>query len=92
MPRRTKKAAIKRMQSNTRLAEIIQIEPRIRFFIKQAVLLQDPSPFESRIAIYVSMRNSLYNKVGWEAEKPSIRTSEDYDVVLDTILDLLDLA
>ena len=88
MSRWSKKAAIARMQSNTRLSEIIQIDPRIQYFIDQAVRYKFTSPYEP-IWIYHILRNNIQNLVGFHAALPELRNSADYLIIIDTLDDLL---
>ena len=48
--------------------------------------------YQNRIASYVHTLYQFKDLVGWYVVPPSIRTSDDYDTVLNTILDLLNLA
>ena len=89
MSRWSKKAAITRMQSNTRLAEITQIDPRIQYFIDQAVRYKTTSPHDP-LWVYQTLRNNIQNWVGLHAELAELRNVDDYFIVIDTIDDLLD--
>lgn len=88
MPPWSKKAAIKRMNSNNRLQEILEIEPRLKAVLQEAADCQNQNGYD-RIRKYSALRNSLYTLVGWKAEKPGIRSQEDYTLMIRTIDDLL---
>lgn len=89
MSRWTKKAAIARMQSNIRLAEITRIDPRIQFFIDQAIHYKFTSPYDP-LWVYQTLRNNIQNWVGLHAELPELRNADDYYIVIDALDDLLD--
>lgn len=88
MSRWTKKAAIARLQSNLRLSEILQIEPRIQRYIDDAVRQENTTSY-NRITTYTYLRDRLYHLVGWHATEPALHTSQAYDTVLNVIIDLL---
>lgn len=84
----TKEAAVAKMQANTVLAEVIRIEPRIQAVINQALSVT-PYRGYSRVKTYYRLKRQAYYLVGFEAEKPELRTSTYFDAVVGTIDDLL---
>jgi hypothetical protein len=62
MPRWTKKAAIARINSNQRLAEIFQIAPPVKRLFNRVIRLNTTVPFRNRFALYEWMENKLYNQ------------------------------
>ena len=88
MTRWTRKSAYQRMLSNTRIQEILLLEPRLLEFLIQAHTQKTGDSY-NRIQTYVELRNAVIPLVGWYAEHPDLRTSSDYMVVIETISDLL---
>jgi hypothetical protein len=88
MARWTKKDAIKRMMENERLQEILRVEPRLWSVVSDAAI-QRRSRTYHRIRTYLALRNRVIPLVGWYAEREELRTSDHYQLVIDTIVDLL---
>jgi len=88
MTRWTRKAAYHRMLSNTRLQEILLTEPRLLPILIEAHT-QKTGPDYDRIVTYIRLRNQAVHLVGYFAENPGLRTSFDYDIVIQTLIDLL---
>lgn len=88
MPKWTKKAAIERMEANQLLQEILGIEPRLVPIIEEAKNQQRTRGY-IRVQKYVELRTRASLLVGSTAEKIELRTSAHYDVVIQTIGDLL---
>lgn len=88
MPIWSKNAALSRMKTNARLAEILRLEPRLEPIIRAAAQRSN-GPGYDRIWAYRDLRDQSFSLVGWHAAHPDLRTMEDYDVVIRTIDDLL---
>jgi hypothetical protein len=84
----SKKSAIERMQNNLALQNILKIEPRLVPIITDAV--NQKNGFEyNRVSTYIELRNKAAQLVGWSGENTQLKNCESYDVVIDTIDDLL---
>ena len=88
MPPWTKQRAIQRFRRNARLKQILNIEPRLREILTHA-LLQKHNRRYNRILTYIRLRNKAIPLVGRQAEQESLRSSNDYLLVITTIMDLL---
>ena len=88
MSRWTKVGAVRRMQGNRRLQELLQVEPELGAVL-QAAVTQRRGPGYSRVQRYVALRNAAIPLVGWHARVASLRTSADYLLVVHTLMDLL---
>jgi hypothetical protein len=88
MPRWTKKGAVRRMRENEKLQEILRIEPRLWPIINEAVAQRRNKTYQ-RVRMYIALRNRVVPLVGWYAEREELRTTEQYRLVIDTIVDLL---
>jgi hypothetical protein len=77
-----------------RLQEILQAEPRLQppavlsRLLEQAIL-QEASPSYDRILTYNRLRSQILPLVGFDAAHPDLRNSADYQLVIETLLDLL---
>jgi hypothetical protein len=88
MPNWTKKAALSRMQTNARLADILHLEPRLEPIINYAAQCQNEIGYD-RFVTFWTLRNQSVALVGWHAELPELRSTEDYEVIIRTLDDLL---
>jgi hypothetical protein len=84
----TKQAAIVRMTNNPLLEEVLRIESRLRPIIEEAKSQRKTIGY-NRIRRYIELRNRVIPLVGDLAENGLLRKRECYDVVRDTIDDLL---
>ena len=71
-----------------RLAEILSAEPRLQPILDQAAG-QKPDSHYDRILTYTHLRKQIVHLVGWHAKHPALRNSADYQLVLETIINLL---
>jgi hypothetical protein len=88
MARWTKKAAISRMENNSLLQQALDLEPKLKPIIEEARDQRNKRGYD-RIRKYIELRNRTSKFVGWLAEDEKLRTTEFYDVVRETIDDLL---
>lgn len=88
MSKWSKKRAIERMERNHTLQEILKTEPRLLPILDQAKAQQGGKGYD-RIAVYTNLRNQAAGLVGSLAEKEAVRASVHYDIVIQTIADLL---
>lgn len=84
----TKKDAVSRMYNNEPLKEILKIEPRLQGIIKEAEAQRNTSGY-NRLQKYVELKNKISSLVGWLAENEKLKSSNSYDIVMETITDLL---
>jgi putative transposase len=70
------------------LQEILRVEPRLWSVVNDAAT-QRRSRTYHRIRTYLALRNRVIPLVGWHAEREELRTSDHYQIVIDTIVDLL---
>ena len=82
--------SIGNIQFDHRISEIIQIEPRIEDILDRA-LFTEVTPEYDRIHSYYSLRKELEPLLGWYAEHPALRNSGDYQLIIETLMDLLPL-
>ena len=73
---------------DTRVREICQIEPRIQAVLERAIF-SEITPQYDRIRSYHALRGELDPLLGWHAEHPALRNSGDYQLILETLIDLL---
>ena len=71
-----------------RLSEILSAEPRLQPILDQAIHPQT-GPRYDRILAYIQLRNRIVPLVGWHAAHPDLRNSGDYQLILETIINLL---
>jgi hypothetical protein len=74
--------------ADPRLGEILAAEPRLQPILDQA-LHQETGPRYDRILAYIHLRNQITHLVGWHAAHLDLRNSGDYQLVLETIINLL---
>jgi hypothetical protein len=80
--------ALDRLKTEYRLQEILQAEPRLQPILEQAIF-QETSASYDRILTYNRLRNQILPLVGFDAAHPDLRNSADYQLVIETLLDLL---
>lgn len=85
-----KTAALARMKANVRLAEILAIEPALQVCIDIA-RDQHNVPGYSRPQVHRSLYDSILSLVGPKAKEPQVRSAADFEVVMNTIGELLPL-
>lgn len=71
-----------------RMREILEAEPRLRPILDQAIN-QETGPKYDRIRTYFRLRSQIVQLVGWHAEHPNLRNSADYQLVIETLINLL---
>jgi hypothetical protein len=71
-----------------RLIEIFEIEPRLIPIIEKA-LNQPANPNYDRIRVYHHIRLAIQPFVGLQAEQLALRNSADYQLVIESLLNLL---
>jgi hypothetical protein len=69
------------------LQQIIRIEPRIAEMLN--ALKPSRKHFRKRLEQYYEVKRKLSKPVGWQAEQFALRTSQAYDVILDTVIEKL---
>ena len=84
----TKKSAIHRLETNPRLQQILFLEPRLKPVLDLAACCTRTDHYD-RIRTYIHLRNQAIPLVGWHADHPDLRNSTDYQLIVDTIADLL---
>jgi len=80
--------ALDRLKTEYRLQEILQAEPRLQPILEQAIF-QEASPSYDRILTYNHLSSQILPLVGFQASHPDLRNSADYQLVIETLLDLL---
>ena len=80
----TKEEAIARMEADPLVAESVRIEPRLVPIINEA-RAQLAYEGYSRVRTYNALKARAYGLVGYEAERPELRTTQHYDAVLGAI-------
>lgn len=71
-----------------RLVEIFETEPRLVPIFEKA-LNQPVEPNYDRIRVYQRIRQAIQPYVGLQAEQQALRNSADYQLVIETLLNLL---
>jgi hypothetical protein len=71
-----------------RLREILAAEPRLQPILDQATH-HETGPRYDRILAYNHLRSQITPLVGWYAAHPDLRNSGDYQLVIETIINLL---
>jgi hypothetical protein len=84
----SKKAAIERMNSNQELQNIMQLEPGLKSVIEEAQAQRNVKGY-NRIRQYTELKGKIAFFVGNLATKENLRSTEVYEVVRNTIDDLL---
>jgi hypothetical protein len=74
--------------SANRLYTILQLEPRIDEILSRAAFLEI-TPTYNRLRAYHQYRVQLEPLIGWHAENPSLRTADDYQLILHALFTLL---
>ena len=74
-----------------RFEEICEIEPGIAFLYETAkgYHANADEDFCANRVWYGGMKRILINLVGWEAVRPELRSSEDYNIAYDTVYEAL---
>jgi len=85
---RSKIQIIRDMANNRRLQEILNIEPRLAAILEEAKGIRR-NPEYDRIRTYIRLRNQVIPLVGWFAAQEALHNSSDYNLVINTIVDLL---
>ena len=88
MSGRSKIQAIRDMVNNKRLQEILEIEPLLALTLEEAMAIRR-NPEYDRVRTYIRLRNQVVPLVGWFAAQEALHNSGDYQLVIDTIMDLL---
>lgn len=83
----TKKGAIKRMEDNALLQELMVHVPEVRAIIQEAVEQRNVEGYH-RIRTYARLRDRAAAYVGW-GSRGQYREPRHYDAVVLTIADLL---
>ncbi len=86
--KRSKAAAIRRMQNNALLHRVLEIEPRLKPLV-EAAKKQKNEPGYNRIHAYERLKQQAETLVGWQVKNPQLKTSKSFDAVVRTIGDLL---
>jgi len=73
---------------DVRLIEIFETEPRLIPIFEKA-LNQPVEPNYDRIRVYQCIRQAIQPYVGLQAEQQALRNSADYQLVIETLLNLL---
>ncbi len=84
----TKQDALQRLNENKKLQKIIKIEPRVSEIISDVLKLKNCQGY-NRDEGYRHFKSRAKQLVGDYAEKDKVGDSESYDVVIQTIADLL---
>jgi hypothetical protein len=80
----TKEEAIDRVEADQLVAESVRMEPRLLPLINEARAQQAYEGY-SRVRTYYALKARAYALVGYEAERPELRTPRHYDAVLGAI-------
>jgi hypothetical protein len=75
---------------NQRLLEIFDLEPRLRDIFDNAYHTPTTADYD-RIHTYYLLKRQIVPLVGWRSHHPALQNSADYQLVLETLLDLLPL-
>ncbi|HLO13935.1 MAG TPA: hypothetical protein VK206_03835 [Anaerolineales bacterium] len=84
----TKEEAVKRLNENKKLLKIIKIEPRVSEIISEVLKLKNCQGY-NRDEEYSYFKSKVKELVGYEAEKDEVGDSDSYNVVIQTIVELL---
>jgi len=71
------------------ISEVIRIDPRIGEIL-DGIKVNSRSP--KRRVMYGTIKKQLSELVGWSAEKPELRNSLAYDIVMNVVIGKLNLA
>lgn len=80
--------ALQLVDFDARLGEILESEPRLQAVFDQAANQEAGAGYD-RILAHLRLKNLIRPMVGWYADKPELRNSGDYQLVIETILNLL---
>ena len=84
----SQQSALDHMRTDYRLNEILKSEPRLQKILDHAIYQECDASYD-RIRTYLALRNQLFPLVGWHAAKPELQNSADYQLVIETLIDLL---
>lgn len=84
----TKKDAMARFRANKLTQKIVRQERNVAQIIEKAKV-QRIEPGYHRIRTYIDLRNEVELYVGWFAQNKALATTEAYDVIVSSIVDLL---
>jgi hypothetical protein len=84
----TKEEAVKHLNDNKKLQKIIKIEPRVSEIISEVLKSKNCQGY-NRDEAYSYFKSKVKELVGYEAEKDEVGDSDSYDVVIQTIVELL---
>ncbi len=84
----TKQDAVQRLNENQKLQKIIKIEPRVSQIISEVLKLKNCQGY-NRDEEYNKFKSRAKKLVGFYAEKKEVGDSDSYDVVIQTIVELL---
>jgi len=84
----TKQDAVQRLNENEKLQKIIKIEPRVSEIISEVLKLKNRQGY-NRDEEYSNFKSRANKLVGYYAEKNELGDSDSYDVVIQTIVELL---
>ncbi len=84
----TKKEAVDRLNENEGMQRLLRIEPRLSPIVSQLIQIRAAKGY-NRLQEYGRAKALVYYLVGDGAERPEIRDSESYDVLIQVISDLL---
>src|SRR6266511_3643618 len=84
----TKQDAVKRLNENKKLQKVVKIEPRVSEIISEVLKLKNCQGY-NRDEAYSHFKSRAKKLVGYDAEKDEVGDSDSYDVVIQTIAELL---
>ncbi|MFN5856111.1 MAG: hypothetical protein ACK456_09485 [Pseudanabaenaceae cyanobacterium] len=84
----TKQEALKRLNYNKKLQNIIKVEPRVSEIISDLLKIKNCQGY-NRYKEYSRFKSKIKNLVGDNAEKDDVRNSESYEEVIQALISLL---